>query len=232
MKTDDIVKLSKRNRSGRELSDRLTQDSSTNAVYEIAGIEGRLKDPRIAPMLDASPDMAPARYREQLNQYLGNRQNELVGAVLGDIDNSVKGLADNKAVAKYMLDSPLKPAVVEGFTSDWVKDYATARDSAIFLKNPEKEMPGRFKAYVDGQIDSLKKDKVDSGLISGLAWVYQNRPQVVQEAVEQDAIKRVSEFIKKLDVAQGRRYVAECVKTLKGKDQVAEAYRLGQALSG
>ena len=232
MKTDDIVKLSKRDRSGRGLADIFTQDSSTNAVYEIAGIEGRLKDPRIAPMLDASPDMVPARHRAQLNEYLANRQNELVGAVLGDIDNSVKGLADSKAVANYLLASPLKPAVVEGFTPDWVKNYAAAREAQIFLNDPEKEMSGRVNAYAKGVIDSLVNDKVDGSLISGLAWTYQNRPQVVQDAVVKDANMRVGKFTKELDVAQGRRYVAERVKALKVKDQVAEAYRLGQALSG
>ncbi len=231
METEDIVRLSKRDRVGRELSDRLTQDPSTNAVYGIAGIEGRLKDPRIAPLLEASPDMAPARHRMQLEQSVAEYKSELTGAVLGDVDKSVRGLAD-KGVAKYLLDSPLKPAKFGAVSDDWVKSYSAARDAYIFLNNKETEMPARVEAHVKAQVDSLKKDNFSSGLISGLIWVYQNRPQVAQEAVIQDAVRRVNEFGKKLDLAEGRNYISGRVKALKEKDQVAEAYRLGQALSG
>ncbi len=230
METDDIINLAKRDRKGRELSDKLTQDSSTNAVYELAGIEGRLNDPRLAPLLTASPDMTPARQRTQIEQSLGEYQKEIINAVVENIDNAVKGLADEN-IAKYLLASPLKPAAYGDVSDEWVKKYASARDADLFLKSPEKEMPKKFNEYIKNQIDSLKREKLSSGLISALVWVYNNHPEIAQNLIMADAEKNVKSFVKELNVVEGRNYITSRANKLEGKNKTTEAYRIGQALA-
>jgi hypothetical protein len=230
MEISEIKTFAVRDRAGRELSDALTQDASTDAVTGLIGIEGRLKDPRFATLLASAPDMAPARQRRQLNESLVQYKKELTDAVVGNIDTSVRGIG-KEGLITYLLDSPLKPAKYGGVTDDWMKVYADARETYAFLKDPEKGMPGRIRKYVDDQVKSLKTEGVSMGLISGVVWAYSNNPDSVREVVAIDAVGKIDKFKETFNEDEGRDYLTDRLKKLKDKDQQAEAYRIGQALA-
>ncbi len=236
MELEEIIGLAKRNRAGRELSDKLTQDSSTNAIYEfVANIEGRLNDPAVAPLLAASLNMAPAGHRTHLENSLNTYKKELIDAVTENTKKAVEVFRDNEIVGAYLLSSPLKPAVYGGVSDDWVEKYASARESFIFLnrhrENPEKDMPKKVDAYIKEQIDYLKNKKASAGIISGILWVYNNHPELAQKAVLIRANDEVKKFVGELNVDEGKNYILDRANKLEGKDKSAEAYRIGQALA-
>ncbi len=236
MKLDEIISLARRDRAGRDISNKLTQDSSINAVYASLGIEGRLNDPAMAPLIEYSPDMTPARQRTHLENSLNMYKKELTEAVLENTAEAVKGFTDNNAVGIYLLSNPLKPAVYGNVSNEWVKDYASAREAFIFLsnyqENPGKDMSGKVSAFIKEQVDYLKSKKVSPGLISALVWVYGNHPELAQNEVLTKSQKKVKKFIDDLDFAKGRNYILNRVDKLEGKDKLAEVYRIGQALAG
>ncbi len=231
MKLEEIVGLANKDSAGRNLAENFTQDSSINAVQALVGIEGQLNEPTLAPLLSAAPDMTPARHRTQLENSLSLYKKELTNAVLENTEEASKGFTNQESTALYLLSNPLRPAVYGKVSNDWVKKYASARESYLFLKNPENDMSKKVDELIKEQIDYLKSKKVSSGIISGLLWVYDNHPKLIQDLALAKSHEKVKKFANELDVAEGRSYILDRVNKLEGKDKDAEAYRMGQALA-
>ncbi len=231
MEIEEIVGLAKRDRAGRTLADKFTQDSSINAVQALAAIDGKLNDPELADLLSYAPDMTPARQRTCLEDSLSSYTQNLTNAVLENTENVVKSLADKESLGLYLLSNSLKPAVYGDISDEWVKNYASAREAFMFLNNSEKDMPKKVDGFVKEQINYLKSKSVSSGVIAGLIWVYGNHPELAQNRVLVKSREKVQKFVDELDVNKGRAYILDRMNALEGKAKSAEAYNLGQSLA-
>ena len=230
MKLEEIIKLGTRDISGNQIKQAFDKDQSVNAVANFIQLEGREKDERLIPMLNASIDMTPARQREYLEQTVGQYADELSAAVTSNLPLVIGGISDKRVLAEYLLESPNGPVKLGGFNDDWLKLHASAYSARKLLENPE-ELGKHVESYVTNQIESLEKDRLSKGMLGAVAWFYTTHPDYAEVKVKNDLIKIMKKFLDNLDVSEGQRYISGIYATLKPADQSAEAYRLGQAVT-
>ncbi|MGV8142119.1 MAG: hypothetical protein ACP5NS_00615 [Candidatus Pacearchaeota archaeon] len=229
MKLDDILSLGKRDAGGNQIRESFGKDQSFNSIAALIGLEGRQKDPRVAPLLAKSIDMTPARQKGYLEQSLAQYAGELTTAVSGNLSTALNGFSDRDVLAGYLLESPLKPAKF-GPSDDWNKMYSSAYSAHQFLKDP-KDLGERMQTYVKNQVEGLLKDKVSVGLASAVGWVYESDPQLAKNAVVSEATAQRDKFVGALKLSDGIKYISSRFGTLKGDEKNAEAYRIGQAIT-
>lgn len=228
MKLTDIIALGKIDSDGRGIAEAYAKSPTFNAPFELAKAEGREKEPGLANIIALYENKNPIEHTGFIEQYVGANGGVLTDAVLGNRDVAIKGLAHKDTLAAYLLEDKLKPGKF-GPSDEWNKTYATARDAHIVLKD-ERGLAGLAEGYVAGQVDSLKKKKVSAGMLNAVGWVYQNEPGFVIESIKAEKKAAVRKFLESFKVADGQKYVANRLNSLKGDDQKAEAYRIGRTV--
>ncbi|MSS74424.1 hypothetical protein EXS72_02170 [Candidatus Pacearchaeota archaeon] len=230
MELEEIIKLGTRDISGNQIKQAFDKDQSVNAVAKFIQLEGREKDERLVPILNASFDMPPARQRAYLEQTVKQYAGELSSAVTSNLPLAIGGISDKRVLAEYLLDSPIEPRKFEGANEEWLKSYAGAYSAHELLKNPEK-LGKHVESYVTNQIESLKKDGLSKGILEAVAWFYNAHPDYAEVKAKNDLIKIMKNFSDSLDFSEGQKYISGIYATLKPADQSAEAYRIGQAVT-